>query len=62
MTGGYCSDLLSDVMGNACEGEIWITLQTHKNIMAVAALKEVAAILLVKGLRPAAEVLTLAEA
>ena len=27
--GGYTSDLLSDVMGNAREGNIWITLQTH---------------------------------
>ena len=32
--GGYTSDLLSDVMGNAREGNIWITLQTHKNIIA----------------------------
>ena len=41
--GGYTSDLLSDVMGNAREGNIWITLQTHKNIMAIASLKELAA-------------------
>ena len=40
--GGYTSDLLSDVMGNAREGNIWITLQTHKNIMAIASLKELA--------------------
>ena len=52
VTGGYSSDLLSDVMGNAEEGHIWITLQTHKNIMAVAMLKEIAAIILVKGLIP----------
>ena len=45
--GGYTSDLLSDVMGNAREGNIWITLQTHKNIMAIASLKELAAIVLV---------------
>ena len=38
--GCYISDLLSDVMGNAMEGNIWITLQTHKNVMAVASLKE----------------------
>ena len=37
--GCYISDLLSDVMGNAMEGNIWITLQTHKNVMAVASLK-----------------------
>ncbi len=50
--GGYASDLLSDVMGNAQAGSVWITLQTHKNIMAVAGLKDLAAIVLVKGLEP----------
>lgn len=50
--GGYISDLLSDVMGNAKEGQVWITLQTHKNIMAIASLKEVAAIILVKNRKP----------
>ena len=50
--GGYTSDLLSDVMGNAGEGCIWITLQTHKNIMAIASLKELSAIVLVKGFSP----------
>ena len=57
--GGYTSDLLSDVMGNAKEGNIWITLQTHKNIMAIASLKELAAIILVKGFQPEED--TLAE-
>ena len=42
VTGGYVSDLLSDVIGHAAEGNIWITLQTHQNIVAVASLKEVA--------------------
>ena len=51
ITGGYSSDLLSDVMGNAQEGYVWITLQTHKNIMAVASLKEISAIILVKNLK-----------
>ena len=50
--GGYTSDLLSDVMGNAQEGNICITLQTHKNIMAIASLKELSAIVLVKGYKP----------
>ncbi len=48
--GCYVSDLLSDVMGNADSGNIWITLQTHKNVMAVASLKEMACIILVKNL------------
>jgi len=50
--GCYISDLLSDVMGNAMEGNIWITLQTHKNVMAVASLKEMSCIILVKNLMP----------
>jgi predicted transcriptional regulator len=52
VTGGYVSDLLSDVMGNAREGQIWITMQTHQNIIAVAALKELAAIIIVRGQKP----------
>lgn len=50
--GGYTSDLLSDVMNNAEKSNIWITLQTHKNIMAIASLKELSAIVLVKGYEP----------
>ncbi|MGQ1788028.1 MULTISPECIES: DRTGG domain-containing protein [unclassified Saccharicrinis] len=52
VVGGYTSDLLSDVMGNVDEKQVWITLQTHKNIMAIASLKEVAAVILVKGCKP----------
>lgn len=59
--GGYTSDLLSDVMGNAGEGNIWITLQTHKNIMAIASLKELSAIVLVKGFQPEADTITESE-
>jgi len=52
VSGGYVSDLLSDVMGFAREGQVWITLQTHQNTVAVASLKDLAAIILVKGLQP----------
>jgi predicted transcriptional regulator len=52
ISGGYTSDLLSDVMGHAEAGNVWITLQTHKNTMAIASLKELAAIVLVKGFQP----------
>jgi predicted transcriptional regulator len=55
VTGGYVSDLLSDVMGNAREGQIWITLQTHQNIIAVGSLKDVAGIIIVKGFEPEAD-------
>jgi len=52
ITGGYVSDLLSDVMGSAKEGHVWATLQTHKNVMAIASLKDLAAVILVKGFQP----------
>jgi predicted transcriptional regulator len=52
VTGGYASDLLSDVIGNAVQGNIWITVQTHINIIAVAALKDLSAIVIVRGLVP----------
>ncbi|HNW75623.1 MAG TPA: DRTGG domain-containing protein [Bacteroidales bacterium] len=55
VTGGYASDLLSDVMGNCESGQVWITVQTHKNVMAIASLRELAAIILVKGNKPEPE-------
>jgi hypothetical protein len=50
--GAYASDLLSDVMGKAREGYVWITMQTHKNIIAVASLKDIAAVIIVNGGNP----------
>ena len=47
ISGGYTSDLLSDVMGHIDEGMLWVTMQTHQNIVAVATLKDAAAVLIV---------------
>lgn len=55
VTGCYISDLLSDVMANAKDGNIWITLQTHPNIVAVAALKNIAAIIITNNRSPEEE-------
>ena len=52
VSGGYVGDLLSDVMANSKEGNLWITRQTHQNIVAVASLKELAGIILVQGKEP----------
>lgn len=52
ISGGYVSDLLSDVMGFAQENQVWITLQTHQNVIAIASLKDLAAVIIVKGLQP----------
>ena len=52
ITGGYASDLLSDVIANSQKGNIWITMQVHVNIVAVAVLKELSAIIIVRGREP----------
>jgi hypothetical protein len=49
ISGAYASDLLSDVMGRARHGNAWITMQTHKNIVAVASLKELPLVIIVNG-------------
>lgn len=61
VTGCYISDLLSDVMANAREGELWITLQTHPNIVAVAALKNLAGIIITNKRTPEEETMKKAE-
>ena len=50
--GGYCGDLLSDVMANAPVGGVWLTVQAHQNIVKVAVLREMAAIVLTGGQSP----------
>lgn len=50
--GGYAGDLLSDVMANSVQGNIWVTRQVHLNIVAVASLKEHAGIVIVQGASP----------
>lgn len=52
VSGGYCGDLLSDVMGHAPAFSVWMTVQTHVNVVAVASLKDIRAILLVRGQKP----------
>lgn len=52
VTGGYAGDLLSDVMSHAREGCVWLTIQTHQNIVAVAVLTGVSAIVICGGRKP----------
>ncbi len=61
VTGGYASDLLSDVLANSKEGNIWITLQIHHNIVAVASMNNLAGIILVNGREPEQETVEKAE-
>ena len=56
--GGYTSDLLSCVMAGAKSNYLWITLQAHLNIVAVAALLEVAAIIITENAQPDSATIT----
>jgi hypothetical protein len=46
VTGAYTSDLLSDVMANAKDGGALITIQAHKNTVAVSTLVNVSVIII----------------
>lgn len=46
VTGGYCGDLLSWVMGRATAGDAWITVMGNLNSIAVAVLADVSCIIL----------------
>jgi len=48
---GYTSDLLSDAIANLEEDSVWITMQRHINILGVAKLKDIAAIVIPRNLQ-----------
>ena len=59
--GAYCGDLLSWVMGRARGGNVWITIMSNVNILAVASLADVSCILLAEGVMPDEAVLETAK-
>ncbi len=61
VTGGYAGDLLSDVIAHSRKGNVWLTIQTHPNIVAVATMKELAGIILTGGREPDEETIRKAE-
>jgi serine kinase of HPr protein (carbohydrate metabolism regulator) len=52
VTGGYSSDLMSDVLGKAKKGNIWVTNQKHLNVVAVASLLGLSAVIMAGGVDP----------
>ena len=55
VTGGYSADLISTVMANAREGNVWVTWHAHPNIVAAALIVKLAAVILVSGRQPEEE-------
>jgi hypothetical protein len=52
VTGGYAADLLSCVMAKAQAGNVWVTLQAHPNVVAVASLLGLSAVIVSEGVKP----------
>lgn len=44
--GAYCGDLLSWVMGHAQSDNIWVTIMTNKNVLAVAQLIDMSCVII----------------
>lgn len=61
ISGCYISDLLSDVLAHAQPGVLWVTIQTHRNVVSVASMKDIGAVLITCGRRPEPEVVEEAE-
>ena len=61
VTGGYAGDLLSWVMGRAQTGNVWLTIMTNRNIMAVATLAGVSAVVVTEQAEIDGEIVKLAE-
>jgi hypothetical protein len=55
VTGGYAGDLISAVMANAEEGNVWVTWHVHPNTVAAAVVAKLAAIIVVCGRQPEQE-------
>ena len=52
VTGGYCGDFLSFVMGRAPQDSCWFTVMTNLNVCAVATLADVAVVCICEGCEP----------
>lgn len=61
ITGGYTTDMLSCAMAGAVRGNLWITLQGHLNVVAVASLNELAGVIVTEGKPVSPEALAKAE-
>lgn len=62
ISGAYIGDLLSWVMGKAEPSNVWITIMSNINTVAVASLADLPCILLAEGVRAETEIIETATA
>ena len=60
--GAYIGDLLSWVMGKADSSNVWITIMSNINVIAVATLTDVSCVVLAEGVKIDPEITSTAEA
>jgi len=58
VTNGYVSDLMSCVMAGASKNDLWVTLQSHSNIVAIAALLDLSAVIITENSQPDEDTIT----
>lgn len=61
IVGGLVTDMVSDVMASGQAGNIWVTVQTHKKVIAAANLVDVAAVVITQGKNMDSDVLQAAD-
>ncbi len=61
VTGGYSGDLISAMMANAKQDNVWVTWHVHPNIVAAAVIVKLAAIILISGRQPEQETIQKAQ-
>ena len=57
LRGCYISDLLSDVLANAQPGVLWVTIHVHRNVVSVASMKDITAVLFTCGRKPEQDII-----
>ncbi|MBI5832633.1 MAG: serine kinase [Armatimonadetes bacterium] len=58
--GAMAADLISDVLANGAPGQVWLTIQTHRNVAAVASTQDLAAVVITGGREPNNDLIALA--
>jgi len=61
VTRGYISDMMSDVLANTHQGDLWITQQNHQGVVILASLKKIPVILLANSKQPLPEMIKAAK-
>ena len=62
VSGGYTGDLLSWVMSRASSGDVWVTIMTNINVVAVAQLTDVACVIIAENAEVSPDVTVRAQA